>query len=269
MIPSPWSPRLAALAALAILLLGAWPHPARAQPAKQPASQAAELLRDAARALDAGEHQRAADLARGVLAADRLPALDRAEAWRIYGLACFFLEQLERAEAAFLEYLELEVDGRLDPALVPPEAIVFFEGVRARHAAELRQYRPPPRQKRYRALNLLPPVGQFQNGHRTKGWVIAGTGALLLATNVGSYLALRRWCDTATGVCQSGDQSRTEAARVMRTANLASGALLLGVIAYGIYDGFHHYRATSDSRTAAVLVSPLHGGGYLVLSKRF
>lgn len=254
---------------LAALVLLAVTQAAQAQPAGQPASSATELLREAARALDAGEHQRAADLARGLLASDRLQTVDRAEAWRIHGLASFFLAQHDQAERAFLEYLKLEVDGRLDPALLPPEVIVFFEDVRARHAAELRRYRPPAERRRYRALNLLPPVGQFQNGHHIKGWAIAGTGALLLAGNIGSFWMLRRWCDAVTGVCESGNASRTEAARVLRTVNQASGILLLGVLAYGIYDGFHHYGAGTKSRTASLHIHPAPGGGYLALSKRF
>lgn len=263
--PSPRHLRLP----LAVLVLLLATQATQARPADQRTSSATELLREAARALDASEHQRAADLARGLLASDRLQAVDRAEAWRIYGLAAFFLAQHHQAEQAFLEYLKLEVDGRLDPALLPPEVIVFFEDVRARHAAELRQYRPPPVKRRYRALNLLPPVGQFQNGHHKKGWAIAGTGALLLATNIGSFWVLRRWCDPGTGVCESGNESRTEAARVVRTINQVSGILLLGVLAYGIYDGFHHYGAAPDPQTAAVHIHPVAGGGYLALSKRF
>ena len=173
------------------------------------AHTAAAILRDASAALEAGEHQRAADLARGVLANSDVPAPDRAEAYRLFGLASFFLERFPDAEEAFLAYLKIEVDGRLDPAVVPPEAIVFFEDVRARHAAELRKYRPGPERRRYRALNLLPPAGQFQNGEPTKGWIIAGLGGLALATNIGSYVVLRRWCDDDTGVCKSDGESRT------------------------------------------------------------
>lgn len=260
---------LVVIVALALLPAAAAAQPGPAAPAAT--GTAASILRDAARALEAGEHQRAADLARGVLAATDLPAVDRAEAWRIHGLASFFLERFDEAEAAFLSYLQLEFDGRLDPALVPPEAIVFFEDVRARHAAELRAYRPKPQSKRYRALNLLPPAGQLQNGHRTKGWVIAGAGAALLATHAGTYLILRQWCDRDTGVCSSGGESRTETARLLRTVNLASGALLLGTVAYGIFDGFTHYDDTEvpRSRTVSVQLCPGLDCGYISLYKQF
>ena len=243
--------------------------PARAR-AEQPrdratvAHTAAAILRDAAASLDAGSYQRAADLARGIVANPDVPATDRAEAWRLYGLASFFLEQHTGAEEAFLAYLKLDIDGRLDPALVPPEAIVFFEDVRARHAAELRKYRPGPERRRYRALNLLPPAGQFQNGHAVKGWVLAGVGGLSLATNVSTYLVLRRWCDPDTGVCKRGDESRTDSARSLRTINTVSGVLFLGTMAYGIIDGFWRFRPDRPRPARALQLVPGPRGGVSV-----
>jgi hypothetical protein len=203
-------------------------------------------------------------------AASRPAGLDRsdqAEAWRIHGLALFFLGRYGGAEISFFEYLKLDVDGRLDPALVPPEAIVFFEDVRARNAAELRKYRPAPRRKRSWALNLLPPAGQFQNRDHTKGWLIAGTGTVLLATNVSSFLILRDWCDPATGTCTSGGEPRTEEARTLRAVNLISGALFFGLLTYGIVDGFVHYRRHDDSLSIGLV--PGQDGASVFLHGRF
>lgn len=235
-----------------------------------PAHSAAAILRDAGDALDRGEHQRAADLARGVTANAQVPAPDRAEAWRLYGLASFFLERFVQAEQAFLEHLKLEVDGRLDPALVPPEALVFFEDVRARHAAELRAYRPAPEPRRYRALNLLPPAGQFQNGHRAKGWIIGGLGGLALLSNLGSYVILQRWCDAGTGVCRSGGESRAGASETLRAVNVASGVVLIGVIAYGMYDGFRHFRPSRPGVPKTSLrIVPAPDGGFVSVTLRY
>lgn len=234
------------------------------------AHSADAILRDAASALEAGAYQRAADLARGIVASADVPASDRAEAWRLYGLASFFLEQHADAEQAFLAYLKLDIDGRLDPAVVPPEAIVFFEDVRARHAAELRKYRPGPERRRYRALNLLPPAGQFQNGHHTKGWVLSGVAGLALATNVGTYLVLRSWCDEDTGVCKSGGESRAGPARSLRTVNTTSGVLFLGAMLYGVYDGFRNYRPNRPRLPRASLqVVPGPDGGMVSVQLTF
>ena len=229
----------------------------------------AAILTDAAKALDAGEYQRAADLARGVLANAQVKPVDRAEAWRLFGLASFFLDRYDEAEAAFLAFLKIEVDGRLDPALVPPEAIGFFEDVRARHAAELRKYRPKPESKRYWMLNLIPPMGQMQNGQRTKGWFIVGASTVLLATNLTTYGILRSWCDPVSGVCESGGESRADAATTLRAVNLVSGILLAGVLTYSIYDGFRHYRHNRPrSRTAALQICPTLDCGYVSIQGR-
>ena len=50
--------------------------------------------------------------------------------------------------------------------------INFFNDVRLKHNAELRALRPHG--KRYIALALVPPLGQFQNGERVKGWIVSG-----------------------------------------------------------------------------------------------
>lgn len=223
---------------------------------------AAAILRDASAALEAGEHQRAADLARGVLANPDVPATDRAEAYRLFGLASFFLERFPDASQAFLAYLKIDVDGRLDPAVVPPEAIVFFEDVRARHAAELRKYRPGPERRRYRALNLLPPAGQFQNGHATKGWVIAGLGTAALATNIGTYVVLQRWCTESTGVCRSNGESRTDSARTLRTVNMSAGLVFIGTVLYGMYDGFSNFRPNRPRGRTSMQIVPTPDGGF-------
>ncbi len=244
---------------------------AQAAPLK-PADAITETLLAAADAVSQGNYERAVSLALPVATAPDVAAVDRAEAWRLLGLARFFLERLDGAESAFVSYLQLEFDGRLDPALVPPEAVVFFEDVRARHAAELRAYRPKAKErtKRYRVLNLLPPIGQFQNGHRTKGWILLGSGAVLLSANIGSYLILQAWCDQSTGVCQSGTTSRTDSARLLRIANVTTGALFIGVALYGIYDGFLNFpRMQPHSSHISISLSPATGGLFAALSARF
>jgi hypothetical protein len=264
------SARLALAAVAAAVAALALPGAAAAQPgAPVPAAEAtpAAQLQRAADRLARGDHAGAAAVA-GAIAQrpDRLEPADRAEAWRIYGLALFFLGRRADAEAALLRYLALDIDAHLDPVLVPPEAIVFFEDVRARHAAELRASRPPPRRRRRAVLNLLPPLGQFQNGDRAKGWTIAATGGLLLAAHVTTYWTLRSWCaDDRT--CGAG---RTDTARAVRVVNLTTGVGVLAVYTYGAIDGFirHRRRASAelagDAPDAGFTIAP-HGDGALLL----
>lgn len=259
------------------------PQPASAQsPPDKPDSNApqsaTEALAAARMALQAGEHQRAADLLSAMLAADSsltgdrsaatLDSADRAEAWRIYGLSLYFLKSYEPARLALFEYLKLDYDARLDPSLWPPEVIAFFEDVRSRNAAELLDYKPKPKKRRSVALNLVPPLGQFQNGHRTKGTIVASVGFLSLAGSVGSYLLLRSWCDPITAVCTADDgESREGEARIMRVVNLTSTAVLAGVALYGIIDGFAHYKR--ERRRVTVGWMPVSNGAGLTAVGRF
>jgi hypothetical protein len=241
-------------------------------------SQPADNLGAASSALMDGEYQRAADIAGNVVQRS-VGTPDLAEAYRVYGLALFFLERRTEAEAALLEYLKLDADASLDPTLVPPEAIVFFEDVRARHAADLRLLRPKPKRKRYRFVNLLPPLGQFQNGDRGRGWAIAITGSLLIAANVTSALLYRKWCRDSDGTCDGGEMGgtdRTSAAKSVRGINIASGIGLLGLYAYGVIDGYVGYgresRELAQPRTApsmSVGVIPSGDAVYFSVGGRF
>jgi hypothetical protein len=250
--------RLALVIALAAIAGHA--DPTHAQPGAIAPRDAAAVLRAAADAGAGGDWPHAAALL-GPLDPAALDRGDRAELHRLRGLADFFGERPAEAEAEFLADLHLELDGHLDPAVTPPEAVSFFEEVRARHAAELRALRPQPR--RWLALNLLPPWGQFQNGQRTKGWVIAGAGAGLLAIDVGSYALLRSWCSSGDLTCDAGG-AHTGAARTLRTVNLIAGGALVALYVFGVADGFahRHHNLTME-------VAPAAGGGALVISGRF
>jgi hypothetical protein len=257
-MPRPWY-----IILLTALLLGG--GPAHAQGPDAPDVRAD--LHAASAALRAGDYQRTAELARPIATDDAIERTDRAEAHRLHGLALFFLGRHGDAEAALLAYLKLDVDAHLDPALVPPEAIVFFEDVRSRHAAELRALRPRPKQKRYAILNLLPPAGQLQNGHRGKAIVIGAGGVVLLGANLASYFVLRDWCsdDKTCG-------AHTDDARTLRLVNLASGVMLAGLYAYGVGDAAWHYYRRDDDREQPMLsvgVAPTGGGAFVSLGGRF
>ena len=210
-------------------------------------------------ALAAGDYDRTIELAESVIAARAEAKADLAEAHRLLGLAHYFRGNTMIAEEEFLAYLRLELDGRLDPALVPPEAIAFFEDVRARHAAELNKLRP--RQRRYQLLNLVPPGGQIQNKQYTKAWVIGGAELALAATHLTTYLVLRSWCHRDDNTCVSGGTDIPDKARKVRTVNYLSGAALIGVYLYGVYDGFRGAsRARRERAQPVVTATPLEGG---------
>jgi hypothetical protein len=151
--------------------------------------------------------------------------------------------------------LRVDLDGRLDPALYPPEVVGFFNDVESRHAAELRALRFAPH--RSWLLTLLPPIGQFQNGDRTKAYVLGGALGALLIADLATYYYLRAWCEHTDGIaggglsCYDGGDHNHAAAR-LRPWNIASGVGFLVVYAYGVYDGVRGYRQRSREREQAL-----------------
>lgn len=227
----------------ALLVLVASVAVAHAQPGSEQRS-AADRTAAAAAAAEAGDWDTVTALATPVVDDPRAAKGDRAEAHRLLGLAALARRDPTVADAQFLAYLKLDLDGRLDPALYPPEVVAFLEDVRGRHAAELRALRPRP--KRSWVLNLLPPAGQFQNGHRGKAWTLAIVGGAALAANVTSYALLRSWCDD-DGTC-----AHTSSARTLREVNLGAAVVFAGVYLFGVWDGFRHFQ-----RTPAMSVTPV------------
>jgi hypothetical protein len=232
----------------------------------QPGQPTADRLREGNAAAAAGDWARVTQLVSPLLQG-QLSTTDLAEAHRLGGIAAYYQLKTGEAEAHFLEYLKLELDGRLDPALYQPDVVTFFNDVRTRNSALLRARRPKPR--RYFVLNLIPPAGQIQNGERKKALVIGGLITAFAIGNVATYFVLRSWCDEVSG---SGGQSVTcDAASAARTArmraiNVATGIGLLVTYVYGVYDGVTGYRRRAREQP---FVAPVGGGGVIGISGSF
>ncbi len=214
------------------------------------AQPASDQLVSANAAASAGDWQRV-DAIVGPLLQTRLGPTHLAEAHRLAGLASYFQQRLPSAEAHFVEYLKLELDARLDPAVYPPDAVTFFQDVQVRHAAELRARRP--KQKRYWLLNLIPPGGQIQNGERTKAIVIGSAIGVFALANVSSFLLLTSWCKSTSGdggnsVTCDENKDRSSAASQLKVINIVSAVGLTVTYLYGVYDGVSGYRRRSERR---------------------
>lgn len=221
------------------------------------------VLERAQNRLASGQHAEAAELARSVALDTSRSSPDRAEAYRVLGLAQYFLGNRAAAKEAFLWYVRLEPEAHLDPALVPPEAIIVLEEVRAERAAELTAARDKPKIKP--ALNLLPPFGQLQNRQQGKGIVIGGLWVSLLAANVTSWLILKSWCED-DGTCP-GHQGSADS---LRTFNLVTGPAAALVYIYGVVDGYVVMRRNqrSDQRISLSLGAG-RDGAQVFLQGRF
>ncbi len=216
--------------------------------AAQPGFEPGAVLHEANAAASTGEWSRVEQLVDPLLDPTRTPPgslgrADRAEADRLAGLASFFLQRVAAAETYFVEYLKLDLDGHLDPALYPPEVVNFFNNVRARHASELHAVRPPP--KRYWPLALLPPVAQFQNGERAKGIVVGSLLGAFAVTNLTTYLVLRSWCHDTGNTCDASGTDHFRSAQTLSSLNIASGVGFILTAAYGVWDGVRGYRRRS------------------------
>lgn len=155
---------------------------------------------------------------------------DRLEALRVYGIACTLTGRRTAAEGAFLLLLREEPSTQLDPALVRPEAVAFFNEVRARHRAELLAAYRKNRRPYYWALDLIPLAGQMQNRQWKKAIVFGAVELLLLATNITT--------GTLLGHYEQTDHTFTHASAFdpLRDVNWISFGLLLGVTAGGVID---------------------------------
>jgi hypothetical protein len=237
----------------------------------QPGFSTSEILRDGNTAALAGDWQLVDQLIDPLLQRQLAPT-DRGEAHRLAGIAAFFRQHRDDAEGHFLAYLRIDLDGRLDPALYPPDVIAFFNDVASRHSAELRALRA--RSRRSWLLTLIPPGGQLQNGERTKAYVIGGLLGTLLAANIATYAVLRSWCDHTDGpgggglTCDDGGDHHRDAAR-LRPINIASGIGFLAVYVFGVYDGVQGYRQHSREQAIQPFVAASAGSRVFGIAGNF
>jgi len=231
--------------AVALLVLLASPVFAQAPEEPVELKTPSEVLRSGMDAAMAGEWAKVSQVVETLLRME-LGHAELAETHRLAGLAAFFQDRRPDAERHFFQYLQIDLDGQLDAALYPPDVIVFFADVKSKYSAELRARRPKPR--RSQIVAVLPPFAQFQNGDRTKGYVLGGALLVLLGANVTTYALLASWCsDDLT--CTGSGRDRTSAAGKARVVNLATGIGFVLTFAYGVFDGVSGYRR--DTREQA------------------
>lgn len=261
------SPRgvVALVRAALVLVLAITAPVARAQ------TSASEALRAGNSAALAGDWQRVARLVEPMLH-QPLSSSDLGESHRLAGIAAFFQGRSDAAERHFLAYLRIELDGRLDVALYPPEVVIFFNDVVSRHAAKLRALRSRP--KRSWAFALLPPLGQLQNGERAKAYAIGGAIGGFLIVNLTTYAYLRSWCTNTEGSeggglnCKVDGDHRSKAA-ALKPYNTASAIAALATYAYGVYDGLRGYRRRSREQSIQPFAITAHGTSVFGVSGSF
>ncbi len=180
--------------------------------------------------------------------------VQRASALRLLGIGLFLTGRPEGAETAFFELLRLRPESRLDPQTTRPDAVAFFEQVRVRYAEPIRDAARASNRKTF-LWNFFPPAGQFQNGHRGRGFTIAGVGLVSLATAVTTFSLLNSW----EGPHQTFPGHEHQAPSLI-VLNWSSLAVLGATLIYGVIDGIAHYPDRPDdgpnTNSARLMITP-------------
>jgi hypothetical protein len=266
------------------------------------ASPAADELDRGKTAFGRAEYTRAIRILRPLLYPDvHLDSYDDiVQAHRMLGVAHLFENQPDEAKREFRKLLELRPDYHFDPLLDPPRVVEFFNGVRREEETEIaalevarkkrdadlaarRQQEADARcaaqarlviqQNNSYAVNFVPfGAGQFQNGHRRKGWAFLGAEAALSAVSLGAFVTnfalfgashQRRCLDQVTtgdptGMarnCTNIDHSEEDLSRNLLRLQLISGGLFFATAAWGIVDALQNFRPMVVSET-----EPPHSG---------
>jgi hypothetical protein len=286
---------------LALALLLATP-PALAVPQEK-------ALRAATRAYDSGDYATVIKLLRPLLHPTiRLSNQSQViSAFGLLGIAYIFEKNRAEAEKQFMAILALQPDFRFDPQVDPAVAVELLEELKRRNADKLRAIRERERletERRRRSeeerrrreeearrlaqrpsvlfertvqknpywVNFVPlGAGQFQNGHRKKGYALMitqlGLGATSLATGISAWTLYSNSTRTANGLRVSQDEYNR--LRGLSIAQVVTGALCLGTIAYGIIDALVYYKPQSvierqlplpPPPTPKVTVAPMGAG---------
>jgi hypothetical protein len=219
----------------------------RAAPAAPPENAEAALGRAAA-AYEYGDMNQVVDGARPVTEG-LLPATpqQQARAFRLLGIGLYLTNRQPGAETAFKELLRLEPFARLDPTTTRPEVVAFLDNLRRQQVVD----------RRWFPWNFLPPVGQFQNGDHTKGWLILGVGVVSLGSLATSYFLPMSW--QGEGDTYSGHE---DTAHALKIVNFVSAGVLAATYLYGVIDGCIGYgRPLEESKSKVSLRLLPRGAG--------
>jgi hypothetical protein len=228
----------------------------------------------------------------------RDPALSDAEAveaWRMLGVAEYHLGDRAAARSAFVSLLSVDPDFSLDPFLVPPPIVDFFDKVkretepdlaplRARKREVREQQRlaeearrrllaeeqarngPPSKvvkiQERIYLLNWMPfGIGQFQNGHKNRGTAIAAGQLTLALVNVAAILAHSQVADDRSRMCTSSQANCTSPPYTRSDRNLLNQLSAVKYLSAGLFWGLYGYGVWDAHRHFVPMIETEVGPG--------
>lgn len=164
----------------------------------------------------------------------------RAEGFRFLGIGLYVTGRVQGAKTAFEQLLTLRPDTRLDAGTTRPEIITFFLNLRQARIEQLREAQAVNRPSVM--WNFLPPMGQFNNGQRVKGWVLLAAEASTWIVATTAFAIVKGWEQRGGSVCELGwaderCEERTETAQTLRVVQLGSSFAFAALYLYGVLDG--------------------------------
>ena len=214
-----------------------------------------QLLAQAVDLYVEGRYKEAAEKLRPLVQSRALQdAADHKEALRAYGISLYLSGGQAGAERAFRDLLRLDPNEKLDPEFVRPEVLVFLEYVRNKYRTELNLVVKKKTSMAW--VNVIPPWGQFQNGHRTKGALLLGGEVVFIATSLTTYFILRSWRGPTEEYLGHEKEMRP-----VQAVNIIATSLAIGLAIYGVADGFYYYYKTPFKQDAPKVGAMGHMSG--------
>ncbi len=217
-----------------------------------PEVDAAIALERARAAYEYGDMEMVVDSARVVAEGRAHPSpAQRVQALRLLGIGLFLTGRPEGAETAFFDLLRQRPEAKLDPTHTRPDVVAFFETVRSHHSEEIRQAAERSRPSKHLLLAFLPPVGQFQNGDRARGFTLAAFEVMSLGLAIGTYVQLKKWVNES-------DQTfgnHTHDAQTLKVVNNVAVGLFAASVIYGVVDALANF-SHHDEEPPLASISP-------------
>ena len=238
--------------------------------AEQPADAPETVLARARQAYGRGDYALAVSLVQPLLAPPvQVGADDETDAHKLLALCYFFLRDLPKVEDEFNTLLQLDSNFHLDGVIDPPGAVALLSQLRDRNQLKLheiteqrlREKLEEERRRRAEAerrvreaarpeviertirhntrlVALLPfGVGQFQNGHPTRGGLFFASQLLLGAGSVAMYSAVRlRWPNSYFRPPEKA------LAQTLQISAVVLGALFWADVVVGIIEALASFR---------------------------
>jgi hypothetical protein len=217
------------------------------------------------------------------------------EAWRLLGLSEYHLGDRPAARTAFVNLLSFDPDYTLDPFLVPPPIVDFFDKVKRDHEPDLAPLRerkralreqqrlaaeakrrllaeeqarsgPPTKvvkvQERIYLLNWMPfGIGQFQNGDQRKGSAIAIGQLVLGVTNIAVIVAHGQIADDRSRMCTSSEANCTRPPYTNDDRRLLGRLEAVKYVSAGLFWGLYGYGVWDAHRHYVPIVETEVGPG--------